>query len=173
MNSIMSTARLTINLQALASNWRALDAKTDVETGAVVKADGYGLGAEPVAATLAEEGVRKFFVAVAEEGAAVRRAVGPGPMVAVFSGHMEGDTELLRDHDLTPLLNSGAQFQRHQQALPGHSFGIQLDSGMNRLGLEAPDWAEVRPQAASAPSRIALFSSNPSRMSRECRSKVR
>ena len=33
----MSTARLTINLHALASNWRALDAKTDVETGAVVK----------------------------------------------------------------------------------------------------------------------------------------
>ena len=143
----MSTARLTINLQALASNWRALDAKTDVETGAVVKADAYGLGAGPVSATLAEEGVRKFFVAVAEEGAVVRQAVGPGPMIGVFSGHMEGDADLLRDHDLTPLINSPQQFQRHREALPDHGFGIQLDSGMNRLGLEPSDWAALRPQA--------------------------
>jgi alanine racemase len=144
MNSSMSTARLTINLHALASNWRALDTKTNVETGAVVKADAYGLGAGPVSDTLAEEGVRKFFVAVAEEGAAVREAVGPGPMICVFSGHMEGDTELLRGSDLTPLLNSPEQFLRHEQSLPSHSFGIQLDSGMNRLGFEPSDWAELR-----------------------------
>jgi alanine racemase len=60
---------------------------------------------------------------------------------------MDGDTELLRDHDLIPLINSGEQFQRHQQALPEHGFGIQLDTGMNRLGLEPADWAELRPQA--------------------------
>ncbi|KIC44541.1 alanine racemase [Ruegeria sp. ANG-S4] len=143
----MSTAHLTINLHALAQNWRALDAKTKVETGAVVKADGYGLGAGPVSSALAEEGVRKFFVAVAEEGAAVREAVGPEPMVAVFSGHMEGDTDLLRDHDLTPLINSPQQYKRHMEALPDHSFGIQLDSGMNRLGLEAADWAALRSEA--------------------------
>ncbi|MEX0328648.1 MAG: alanine racemase [Ruegeria sp.] len=143
----MSTAHLTINLHALAQNWRALDAKTKVETGAVVKADGYGLGAGPVSSALAEEGVRKFFVAVAEEGAAVREAVGPEPMVAVFSGHMEGDTDLLRDHDLTPLINSPQQYKRHMEALPDHSFGVQLDSGMNRLGLEAADWAALRSEA--------------------------
>ena len=145
MNSSMSTARLTINLHALANNWRALNAKTDAETGAVVKADAYGLGVGPVSATLAEEGVRKFFVAVAEEGVAVRKATGPGPMIGVFSGHMEGDADLLRDHDLTPLINSPEQFVRHQQAMPDQPFGIQLDSGMNRLGLEPADWAELRP----------------------------
>ena len=143
----MSTARLTINLHALAGNWRALDAKTDAETGAVVKADAYGLGAGPVASTLAEEGVRKFFVAVAEEGAAVRRAIGPGPLIFVFSGHMEGDADLLRDHDLVPLLNSPEQFQRHIQALPVHPFGLQLDTGMNRLGLEPADWSALRNRA--------------------------
>lgn len=147
MNSIMSTAHLTINLQALVSNWRALDAKTQVETGAVVKADGYGLGAGPVADALAEAGVRKFFVAVAEEGVAVRKAIGPGPLICVFSGHMDGDADILRAHDLTPLINSPQQFQRHMQALPDHPFGIQLDSGMNRLGLEPADWAALRPQA--------------------------
>ncbi|WP_420586937.1 alanine racemase [Ruegeria sp.] len=140
----MSTARLTINLHAIASNWRALDAKTKVETGAVVKADAYGLGAGPVSAALAEEGVRKFFVAAAEEGAAVREAVGPGPDIFVFSGFMEGDNGLHFASGLTPLINSPEQFKRLQQAMPDLPFGIQLDSGMNRLGLEPADWAELR-----------------------------
>ncbi len=142
----MSTARLTINLHSLASNWRALDKKTNVETGAVVKADAYGLGAGPVSATLAEEGVDKFFVAAAEEGVAVRQAVGPGPKIYVFSGFMEGDNGLHFADNLIPLINSPEQFKRLQQAMPDHPFGIQLDSGMNRLGLEPADWAELRPQ---------------------------
>lgn len=140
----MSTAHLTINLHALASNWRALDAKTRVETGAVVKADAYGLGAGPVSATLAEEGVRKFFVAAAEEGAAVRLAVGPEPQIFVFSGFMEGDNGLHFADNLIPLINSPEQYKRLQQAMPDRPFGVQLDSGMNRLGLEPADWAELR-----------------------------
>lgn len=140
----MSTARLTINLHSITRNWRALDAMTAAETAAVVKADAYGLGAAPVAEALAEAGVRKFFVAVAEEGAAVREAVGPGPMIGVFSGHMEGDAELLRKHGLVPMLNSAEQLKRHLEALPVHPFGIQLDTGMNRLGIEPADWAELR-----------------------------
>lgn len=143
----MSTAHLTINLHAITQNWQALDAKTQVETAAVVKADAYGLGAEPVASALAEEGVAKFFVAVAEEGVAVRKAVGPDALIAVFSGHMEGDADLLRDHGLVPLINAPEQFKRHLEALPDHPFGIQLDSGMNRLGLEPSDWAELRHKA--------------------------
>ena len=140
----MSTAQLTIDLPAIAANWRALDAMTDCETAAVVKADGYGLGAAPVARTLAKAGARWFFVAVAEEGVAVRAAIGHGPMICVFSGHMEGDTDLIRDHDLTPMLNSVDQLLRHVEAVPGRSFGIQLDTGMNRLGMEPAEWAALR-----------------------------
>ncbi|SDD98706.1 alanine racemase [Ruegeria marina] len=140
----MSTAHLTIDLDALADNWRALDARTKSETAAVVKANGYGLGAGRVAAQLAQAGARKFFVAVAEEGAAVRKAVGPGPMIGVFSGHMEGDAGILRANALTPMINSVDQMLRHVERLPGHRFGIQLDTGMNRLGLEPDDWAQLR-----------------------------
>jgi len=142
----MGTARLTIDTEALKANWRALDAMSGsgCETGAVVKADGYGLGAGPVATALAEAGARTFFVAVAEEGPAVRAAVGPGARIFVFSGHMAGDAEALRGADLVPLLNSPEQVSRHFEALPGHGFGVQLDSGMNRLGLEPADWAALR-----------------------------
>ena len=145
----MSTGHLTIDLDALVANWRALDARTAVETAAVVKADGYGLGAGRVARALARAGCRRFFVAVAEEGAAVRQALGPGPEISIFSGHMRGDTDTIADLDLTPMLNSIDQLTRHLEALPGHPFGIQLDTGMNRLGMEWDEWAAVAETALS------------------------
>jgi len=137
----MSTGHLTIDLDALAANWAALDKKTDCETAAVVKADGYGLDAGRVARALAKVGARQFFVAMAEEGAAVREALGPGPQISVFSGHMRGDTDMIADLQLTPILNSIEQVTRHFDALPGRAFGIQLDTGMNRLGMEWDAWS--------------------------------
>ncbi|MBE1290915.1 MAG: alanine racemase [Rhodobacteraceae bacterium] len=140
----MATATLTIDLDALISNWRALDAQTEVTTAAVVKADGYGLGADRVARALMRAGVTRFFVAAAEEGASLRQAVGPDPEINIFGGHMRGDTDMISDMHLTPMLNSMDQIVRHFEALPAHPFGIQLDTGMNRLGLEAPEWDAVK-----------------------------
>ncbi|OUS22028.1 alanine racemase [Rhodobacterales bacterium 59_46_T64] len=142
----MSTANLTIDLDALVANWRALDAASDggVETAAVVKANGYGLGAARVSRALARAGARQFFVAVAEEGAAIRDALGPDVAIYVFSGHMAGDTDTISDLGLIPMLNSVEQLLRHFESLPAHPFGIQLDTGMNRLGMEPAEWAAVR-----------------------------
>ncbi len=152
----MATGTLSIDQSAIAANWRALDAQTHVETAAVVKADGYGLGAGLVSETLAKAGARQFFVAVAEEGVAVRKALGPGPVINVFSGHMAGDAAALRDHDLTPMLNAPEQLTRHREALPGHAFGLQLDSGMNRLGFEPEDFsADMATEATLVMSHLA------------------
>ena len=140
----MGAGKLTINLSALVSNWQTLDRATQAETAAVVKADGYGLGAGTVARALVRAGAKKVFVAIAEEGAAVRAALGPGPEINVFSGHMAGDTDILRAHNLTPMLNSVDQMLRHVEALPGHPFGLQLDTGMNRLGMEPAEWGALR-----------------------------
>ncbi len=140
----MATGILTIDIDALISNWKALDSMTNCETAAVVKADGYGLGADRVARALAHAGARKFFVAATEEGASLRQALGPGPEISVFSGHMAGDTDMIADMQLTPMLNSIDQMLRHVEALPGAPFGVQLDTGMNRLGMEAGEWAAVR-----------------------------
>lgn len=140
----MSTAHLSVDLSAIADNWRALDAMTRVETAAVVKADAYGLGVRPVARALARAGARRFFVAIAEEGAAVRRELGQGPEIMVFSGHMDGDAPLLKQFGLIPMLNSVDQMLRHVEQLPRHRFGLQLDTGMNRLGIEASEWAALK-----------------------------
>ena len=154
----MATAILTIDLDAIAANWRALDSMTapECQTGAVVKADSYGLGATKVAHALARAGARRFFVAAAEEGAEVRRALGSGPQICVFSGHMAGDTALIRDFDLTPMLNSIEQLTRHFEALGNHPFGIQLDTGMNRLGLEQAEWEAVAPMAIEAGAELLM-----------------
>jgi len=142
----MGTAHLTIRLDAIQQNWHALDAKSGpaTQTAAVVKADGYGLDAARVAKALADAGARCFFVAVAEEGVAVRNALGPGPDIAVFSGHMAGDAQILRAAGLIPMLNSAEQITRHTETLPDAPFGLQLDTGMNRLGIEPGDFAALR-----------------------------
>ncbi len=146
----MSTGSLTVDIDALVANWRALDALSVSETAAVVKADGYGLGAAKVARALAKAGARTFFVAAAQEGATVRQALGPDPQVCVFSGHMRGDTDMIGDLMLTPMLNTIGQVTRHFESLPGHPFGIQLDTGMNRLGMEIGEWAAIAEVAIGA-----------------------
>ena len=142
--SQMSTATLTIDLAAVVANWRALDSLTTCETAATIKADAYGLGVHKVGPALAEAGARLFFVALAEEGVTLRRALGPGPAICVFSGHMPGDADMIRAADLTPMINSVDQLLTHVESVPGHPFGIQLDTGMNRLGMEPAEWAALR-----------------------------
>lgn len=154
----MATAELYIDLEAIAANWHALDRMTGVgvETGAVVKADAYGLGMGKVARRLAQAGARRFFVAFAEEGAALRTALGAGPEINVMCGHMPGDTEMIRDARLTPMVSSIEQLTLQLEALPGKPFGIQLDTGMNRLGLELDDWAAVAELALQARPTLVL-----------------
>lgn len=148
----IARARLTIDLDAIAANWRALDARSGpgVETAAVLKADAYGLGAAAVAPALARAGVRTFFVALAEEGVALRAVLGPGPAILILSGLMPGDAPLCREHELVPCLNSLEQVAEHARRLPGHPAALQLDSGMNRLGLEPAELERID-AAALAP----------------------
>ena len=152
----MSTATLTIDLDAVVANWRALAALCAGETAAVVKANAYGLGAERVARSLARAGARQFFVAIAEEGATLRQALGPGPQIYLLSGHMPGDADMIGDMDLIPMINSVHQMIRHVEALPGKPFGVQLDSGMNRLGMEPAEWAALRDVALAQDLRLMM-----------------
>ena len=155
-NAPMSTGRLTIDLDAIVANWRALDAMTTCKTAAVVKANGYGLGSANVAKALFKAGVRQFFVAVAEEAIAIREELGPKPEISVFSGHMKGDTDMIRDLGLTPMLNSVDQLTYHLETLTGHPFGIQLDTGMNRLGMEMSEWAAVAELALAQKPKLVM-----------------
>ena len=138
---------LHIDLQAIVANWTALAAKAPgARAGAVVKADAYGLGAARVAPALYEAGARDFFVALASECRALRPHLPRDARINVLSGHMEG-ADLT---GLVPVLNSPEQFFRDRAMRPGKPFAIQLDTGMNRLGLEAGEWSAIRAEALAA-----------------------
>ena len=148
----MPQAILSVDLAAVVANWRELDRLSGpgVETAAVVKADAYGLGAAAVGRALAGAGARTFFVAQTAEGVALRTALGPDAAIFVFEGHGTGDAHAIRGAALTPLINTPEQWARHAEAAPGHPFGVQLDTGMNRLGIEPADWAALRDRAIAA-----------------------
>lgn len=139
----MSHAELSIDLDAIVANWRALDTASGsaTETSAVVKANAYGLDIAQVAPKLAASGVRTFFVATVGEGTALRAVLGTGPRIYVLGGHMPGTSKQIVAAALSPVINSIDQLTLHLEATPGRDFAVQLDTGMNRLGLEMEDWA--------------------------------
>ena len=140
----MATATATIDLNAIRQNWQKLRGMSINDAAAVVKANAYGLGLKQVAEALYAEGARIYFVATAEEGAELRSSLGEIPEIYVFSGHMAGDTELIRNYNLIPLINSIEQLSRHSDHLREKKFGVQLDTGMNRLGMEPMEWESVK-----------------------------
>ena len=140
----MATATATIDLNAIRQNWQKLRSISSNDAAAVVKANAYGLGLAQVTKALYAEGARIFFVATAEEGAELRSILGKTPETYIFSGHMAGDTELIKNYSLVPLINSIEQLSRHSELLREKKFGVQLDTGMNRLGMKPMEWETVK-----------------------------
>lgn len=135
-------ATLTIDLNALAANYRTLGAVSGAPVHPVVKADSYGLGAAACARRLLAEGARTFFVARAEEGVALREALGAGPVIYVLDGCVGDAAGVLRSSDLRPVLNHGDQLTAWR-ASGGDACGVQIDTGMNRLGFRVDDAPEA------------------------------
>ena len=80
-------ARLRVDTGAIAENWRFFKKLApNAAIAAVVKANGYGLGAADASKALADAGARVFFTATANEGYEVRRVLGEGPQVMVLNG---------------------------------------------------------------------------------------
>lgn len=149
-DALAGQARLDIDLAALATNWRLFrDAPGGGACAAVVKADGYGLGAAPVARALVAQGCDSFFVAHTGEGVALRAALGAGPRVFVLNGPAPGEEPLLAAHALAPVLNHRAQVEGWQAHAPGGPCAVHVDTGMNRLGLAPEEAVELAPVLAS------------------------
>jgi alanine racemase len=133
---------LTVDPDAIAANWRLLSQVHGAPTAAVVKADGYGLGAAVVAPRLHAEGARHFFVAQLEEAVALRPLL-PGAMIAVLNGFAAPCAETYLRHDLLPVLGALPEISAYQalarsQGRPLPAL-LHVDTGMNRLGLSAAE----------------------------------
>lgn len=127
--------RLTVDLAAVAENWRILHrTAAPAACGACLKADAYGMGLAPVARALWGAGCREYFVATAQEGAALR-AVLPQAVVYVLGGYFGEDRELVAGAGLIPALNDLTQIDAWLRDQPGAPAALQIDTGMARLGL--------------------------------------
>ena len=137
--------RLIVDLGALRANYRLLaDLVAPAECGAVIKADGYGLGLETVAVALYEAGARTFFVAQPQEAVRTRQAIAdPAARIMVLSGWDALDAASYRAQNLVPVLNTVGDIEGwHTECRRLEWVGpaaIHLDTGMNRLGLELRD----------------------------------
>ncbi len=145
---------VAIDTAALADNWRALAARHAAPTAAVVKADGYGLGATRIAPSLAAAGCRHFFVAHLQEALALRPLL-PGAMLAVLNGPLPGTEAEFAANDILPVLNSLDDIARWStlaaqlgRALPAI---LHIDTGMARLGLPPDEAATL----TAEPHRLA------------------
>ncbi len=140
-------ACLTVRLGAVAANYRECRRRAGpaIVTG-VVKADGYGLGVEPVARTLARAGCDTLFVARLEEGVKLR-PLAPGARIFVLDGAYPGAAPALVAHRLTPVLNSLAEIAAWSAAARERhttlDAAVQVDTGMNRLGLPPYELAQL------------------------------
>ncbi len=143
MKSISSSktgisAYLEIDLAAIVENWRLLTRLHPGATGAVVKANAYGLGALAVAPALYTAGCRHFFVAHLSEALPLRPLL-PRAMIAVLNGLIPGTELDYVAHDLTPTLGSLAEIEAWRGLDDAPAPILHVDTGMHRLGLERVD----------------------------------
>ncbi|WP_428409713.1 alanine racemase [Hyphococcus sp.] len=134
-----------IDLGAVCANFAMiLDAAPGAAVSAAVKCNAYGLGAAPIARALHErEKCDEFFVVYAEEGLALREALGDaGPRIYCFAGPSEETLPIYERAGLTPVINSLAQAELWAKRGTGPA-AVHIDTGMNRLGAPMTEAAAI------------------------------
>ncbi|MBF2754536.1 MAG: alanine racemase [Gammaproteobacteria bacterium AqS3] len=128
---------LRVSLPMLAENYAALcDLAGPARLGAVVKSDAYGLGLLPVAEHLARSGCDLFLVAWLDEGIALRERLGPDAEIWIMHGVEPGGQDECSARGLIPVLNDPDQIARWSSSHADHPAVLNIDTGMNRLGVD-------------------------------------
>jgi alanine racemase len=141
-------ATLTIDCAAIVANWRTLGSRAaPADCAAVVKADAYGCGLEPVATALAAAGCETFFVAHLAEARRLRATL-PGAVIYVLNGIVPGTAHLFAESNARPVIGNLGELAEWDAFRAVHDWSggaaLHFDTGMNRLGLgpeEAPGLA--------------------------------
>lgn len=140
-----ASAVLEINLDALAANYNLIKSKTsdDCVTAGVVKANGYGLGADIVSDVFYAQGCRDFYVATLDEALSLRKSLASDAHIYVFGGLYHDQEGLYTENSITPVLNSLddiKRWQKHAENINKELDAlIHIDTAMSRLGLDRKD----------------------------------
>ena len=142
----MREIKRTINLSFIEENFRRLQKRASTsEIGAVVKADGYGLGMTSIAKRLAQAGCRHFFVATFKEGLTLRSQLTEAT-IFVLNGLSTNQPQNFHQARLIPVLNSLDDINAWSSAaeVTEHGCAIHVDTGMQRLGLTITEFEAVK-----------------------------
>jgi alanine racemase len=155
---------LIIDLDAIEANWRALARKLlTVECAAVVKANTYGLGLEPVAAKLAKAGCKTFFVADIAEARRVRARLRDAT-IYVLNGFSAQAATAFTELNARPVINSTAELAEWDAFVAACRWqggaALHVDTGMNRLGISAAEAAALALRVQNANHGITLLMSH-------------
>lgn len=155
---------LTIDLAAIEANWLMLSSMTvPVECAAVVKADAYGCGLEPVTRTLSKAGCRTFFVADVAEGRRLR-AITPDATIYVLNGLMPGSAQAFANEYLRPVINSTTELAEWDAFVAINDWrggaALHVDTGMNRLGVTVDEAVAIAPRLLSENHGFTLLMSH-------------
>lgn len=134
---------LEVNLKAVVENldWYRSFLRPDTRLTCMIKADGYGTGAVEIAKTLQDHRVDYLAVAVADEGASLRRN-GITANIMVMNPEMSAFKTLF-DYHLEPEIYSFRLLEAmieaaEREGLTNYPVHLKLDTGMHRLGFD-PD----------------------------------
>jgi len=128
---------------ALSANWRALNRLGGgAQTGAAVKAEGYGLSIDAVMPPLVKAGARTFLVAHFSEVCALLDHV-DASQIAVLHGPASAEQAAFAiATGVVPVINTIAQAKIWHEAgggAEGTLCHLMVDTGINRLGLAMSD----------------------------------
>ena len=155
---------LTIDLGAIVANWRALNRRAlPSECAAVVKADGYGCGIEPVAATLAKAGCKTFFVADLGEARHLR-AIAPEHTIYVLNGLLPNTAAAYAEMNVRPVIGSLVDLAEWDAFCNANGWrggaALHVDTGMNRLGISVDEAAALAPRIRAENHGVTLLMSH-------------
>jgi len=155
---------LTIDLDAVEANWRALATRiVPAECAAVVKANAYGLGLDAVTAKLAAAGCKTFFVADIAEARRVR-ARARDATIYVLNEILPESGQALIELNARPVINSTTELAEWDAFVTARDWhggaALNVDTGMNRLGISAEEAVALAPRLQNENHGIALVMSH-------------
>jgi alanine racemase len=156
----MARAWAEVDLGAVAANVEAMRAvAAPAEVCAVVKADGYGHGAVPVARAAVDAGAACLAVAQVPEAAELRQA-GVGAPILLLSEPRPEEVEAALDADVELTVYTAALVDRlgaelERRGGPARPIHIKVDTGMRRVGATPAD-AVALAKAVDAHPRLDL-----------------
>ncbi|AYG05084.1 alanine racemase [Gryllotalpicola protaetiae] len=147
------TTRLLVDTDAIAANTRLFAILAPGDLMAVVKAQGYGAGAELVARTALGAGASRLGVTSITEALALRLAGLEAPILS-WLNPVDADFEAALDHDIDLAVPGVAHLdaicraaRRHRLVARVH---LQIDCGLAREGCPAELWPQLLAVSAAA-----------------------